>query len=89
MTDKIDVAALRELVAKATPGPWMVYSEPEVGLPPSLFYGKPLEGCGPLEPLQGYDLELVVAAVNVLPASSKQPRRRLGWRLRTRGCEKR
>jgi hypothetical protein len=44
---------------------WCVYSEPDVGLPPSLFSGQvgKME-FGPIEPLQGYDLLLAEASVN-------------------------
>lgn len=64
-----DLARLAGLVERATKGPWVVYSESEVGLPPSLFAGRVmLEGFGPIEPLTGYDLELVVAMHEALPA---------------------
>lgn len=77
MTNPKDVAArLRELLAHKTPGPWMVYSEPDVGLPPSLFAGKPMEtGFGPIEPLSGVDLDLIVEAINALPALLDQNER--------------
>ena len=53
---------LEKLLAEVTPD-WCVYGEPEVGLPPSLFAGTPVEeGFGPIEPLQGYDLILAAMA---------------------------
>lgn len=53
---------LEELLGKVTPD-WCVYSEPEVGLEPSLFAGRVGEvGFGPIEPLQGYDLMLASIA---------------------------
>jgi hypothetical protein len=60
LADKIDALAER-----ATPGPWVAYGEPEVGLPPTLFAGTPGEtGFDMVEPLQGYDLALIVELVN-------------------------
>lgn len=60
---------LRALDAKATAGPWQGYSEPEVGLPYSLFSGIPMQsGFGPLEPLTGYDIDLVTLLRNSVPA---------------------
>ncbi len=64
-----DLEGLRKLDAAATPAPWCVYSEPEVGLPPSLFSGTVMEsGFGPIEPLTGYDLDLVAAMRSQLPS---------------------
>ncbi|MEO1949277.1 hypothetical protein [Thioclava sp.] len=56
------IAGLEALMERVTPD-WQVYGEYEVGLPPSLFAGKiGQSGFGPLEPLQGWDLELAVLA---------------------------
>ncbi len=64
-----DLEGLRKLDTAATPAPWCVYSEPEVGLPPSLFSGTVMEsGFGPIEPLTGYDLDLVATMRNALPS---------------------
>ena len=57
-----------KLLEGTTPD-WTVYSEPEVGLPPSLFAGAPgREGFAPLEPLQGRDLNLAQAAPDLAAA---------------------
>ena len=63
------IERLEELSAKATPGPWMGYSEPEVGLPYGLFAGRPMEtGFLQMEPLTPLDIDLIVALRNNLPA---------------------
>jgi len=63
----LDLARLEKLFAQATPD-WRVYSEPEVGLWPALFAGTPMvSGFGPIEPLQGADLELAAAMYSALP----------------------
>ena len=60
---------LRALCERASPAPWQVYGEPEVGLPPSLFSGEVGQtGFGPIEPLSGYDLDLCAAARTAIPA---------------------
>lgn len=68
-TDSTDLEArLRDFLTRATPD-WVIYSEPDVGLPPSLFAGTPGQtGFRPLEPLEGYDLNLAVEAVNAVPS---------------------
>lgn len=69
MTDQT-AARLGELLAKASTH-WQVYSEPDVGLPPSLFgnaKGPIEEGFGPIEPLSGCDLELAALMYQSLPA---------------------
>lgn len=54
-------AQIEAMLADATPD-WLVYGEPEVGLPSGLFAGKIVDGIVPLEPLQGADLNLAAAA---------------------------
>lgn len=64
-----EVARLRAFSDWATPGPWVAYSEPDVGLPLSLFagtIGQP--GFQPIEPLSSIDVEFVAAAVNYVRA---------------------
>ena len=62
MTDHLTDEAVKALLDGATPD-WCIYSEPEVGLPPGLFAGKiGQSGFGPIEPLQGHDLNLAAAA---------------------------
>ena len=57
MMDRDELAALD---AAATNGPWTGYSEPDVGLPWSLFVGVPGKtGFVPLEPLTGGDVNLI------------------------------
>lgn len=64
-----ELARLRELLAHATPRPWCVYAEYDVGLAPSLFAGVPTQpGFEPMEPLRGIDLDLVAEAINALPS---------------------
>ncbi len=55
------------MLAGATPD-WLIYSEPEVGLPPSLFAGKIMEGVNPIEPLIGADLTLAASAPDLATA---------------------
>ncbi len=53
----------------ATPVPWSVYAEPEVGMPPTIMWAKPL-GQGfydQIEPLTSTDKTLAVRARNALP----------------------
>lgn len=60
---------LERLAEQATPAPWMCYGEPEVGLPPSLFAGTPMQsGFAPIEPLQGIDIDLIAKLRNNLPS---------------------
>lgn len=62
-------AAIEALLKDVTPGPWVVYGEPEVGLPPGLFSGTVGQtGFGPLEPLSSYDLVFIAAARDLVPA---------------------
>lgn len=69
MDEKLNAERLMALDAAATPGPWQGYSEPEVGLPYSLFSGIPMQsGFGPLEPLTGYDIDLVTLLRNAVPS---------------------
>lgn len=64
----IDANKLRALDARATSAPWQGYSEPDVGLPYSLFSGTPMQsGFGPLEPLFGADIDLMVLLRNAVP----------------------
>lgn len=53
---------LRDVSAKATGGEWCIYSEPDVGLPPSLFAGSrgpTYPGFAPLEPLSYADMHFI------------------------------
>ncbi|NBR91609.1 MAG: hypothetical protein EBS68_17245 [Rhodobacteraceae bacterium] len=60
---------LERLAQAATEAPWAGYSEPDVGLPYGLFHGTVMQtGFGPLEPLGAYDIDLIVALRNNLPA---------------------
>lgn len=69
MTDRDKLA--RELAAiapRATSAPWTGYSEPEVNLPYSLFAGRVGEtGFHELYPMNGNDVDLIVALRNNLP----------------------
>lgn len=57
MTDRNE---LERLLAAATEGPWRGYSEPDVGLPYSLFAGEVMQaGFVPLEPLTAVDIDLI------------------------------
>ena len=57
---------LERLAAQITPD-WCIYSELDVGLPPTLFAGIPGEsGFGPIEPLLGHDLTLASIAPALL-----------------------
>lgn len=59
---------LAALDAAATRGPWTGYSEPDVGLPWSLFEGVPGQtGFVPLEPLTGSDVNLIAYLRNHVP----------------------
>lgn len=59
---------LAALDAAATNGPWTGYSEPDVGLPWSLFEGVPGQtGFAPLEPLTGGDVNLIAYLRNHVP----------------------
>ena len=63
--DRDELAALD---AAATNGPWTGYSEPDVGLPWSLFEGVPGQtGFAPLEPLTGGDVNLIAYLRNHVP----------------------
>jgi len=63
---------LQRLHEAATPGPWTGYSEPEVGLPYSLFAGTPMvSGFGPVEPMMAADIDLVALLRNSVPAILK------------------
>ena len=65
MMDRDELAALDEA---ATNGPWTGYSEPDVGLPWSLFEGVPGQtGFAPLEPLTGGDVNLIAYLRNHVP----------------------
>lgn len=64
-----------ELIARAeaslegvTPGPWIVYSEPEVGMPRTLFSGTPGQSAFQMiEPLIGRDLDFIAASRQLVP----------------------
>ena len=62
-------AAVAALMDGVTPGPWVVYGEPEVGIEDGLFSGEIGKfGFGPLEPLRGFDLSFVAASRELVPA---------------------
>jgi hypothetical protein len=71
MTNTVDLDALKAVLAKATPGEWEIYGEPEVGLPPSLFscvIENKWPSLTPLEPLCRDDLAAIVTLHNAAPA---------------------
>ena len=60
---------LEALAEKATPGPLMMYGEPDVGLRTEPFFGTPMNGgMRPLADWRAYDADLVVALWNCLPS---------------------
>lgn len=70
MSDFTRIAALS---VRATPGDWVAYSEPDVGLQTSLFVGTPGQsGFRPLEPLTGVDVEFVAQTVSYVRAASNR-----------------
>ena len=71
----IDTEELRRLVNSVSPS-WCVYSEPEVGLASGLFSGHPgFAGFGPIEPLEGRDLELAAMAPDLARGYIAQSKR--------------
>jgi hypothetical protein len=67
--------ALDAMMEGVTAGPWCVYSEPEVGLPASLFAGKIMDGTfHPLEPLTASDMAFIAAARELVPALAAEVR---------------
>lgn len=65
---------LRALSARAAPAPWVVYSEPEVGLFASVFSGTVMEtGFAPVNLDDPANVELIVEAVNYLRLALSTP----------------
>jgi len=66
---KPDLEELKRLLERGTPGPWCVYSEPDVGLSPSIFAGSPMVwGFTPIEPMSYIDMDLIVTLRNAAPS---------------------
>lgn len=62
------IERILQLMARATPAPWVAYSEPDVGLQTSLFAGTPMQSdFGPMEPLSPIDVELIAAMREWMP----------------------
>lgn len=72
----IDIEKLKALHEVATAGPWQGYSEPDVGLPYSLFSGVPMQSSfGPVEPFTGAEVDLVAFLRNAVPEIIAQSER--------------
>ena len=69
------IAHLERLIEAASPGPWLIHSEPEVDFPPSIM--KPLEGGGidMIEPLNPIDQQAAVECRNAAPLLIAEIRR--------------
>lgn len=60
-----DLTNLKALSDRATPGEWSAYSEPEVGMPATLFTGTVgTSDFHPVEPLTSVDVAFIAAAAN-------------------------
>ena len=71
MTDLIE--HMKEALEGVTDEPWVVYSEPERFIPPTLFRGHPSgKIISPLEPFSYYDLCFIAAARTLLPEAIEE-----------------